>query len=161
MKLIESTVDDFLHLLHIYDDNETWFESISNNLGRCDSDTCQIFVRNFLDRRIYHLTFSDDAFRFEIMDKIHCFWQHSHHIGNRIYTRSQEKIKFSNSRFSRRDRFSKYNQLGNQFKNGIYDFGVGFKYMDNKINDDDDNKYSVSENECAYLKVYPHYESQN
>eukprot|EP01084_Bolivina_argentea_P022421 41670_1 len=87
-------VNNYLHLMHQHNEDEQ-FEFIANQLGCCDITKCNIFMRTNRNR---NKMYNDDDGRgiyHELMDKMHCYFQHCYDIGNRLS--SQDKIKINNN----------------------------------------------------------------
>eukprot|EP01084_Bolivina_argentea_P290321 498649_1 len=81
--------NDYLHLLETHQSDEEW-EFIAKCLGYCDISECVMFRRNNRNRNIFHDTdnktngdYCNNVFS-EIMDKIHCCFQHCYDIGHRL-----------------------------------------------------------------------------
>eukprot|EP01084_Bolivina_argentea_P272997 464946_1 len=179
---LSKIIDDFLHLLHVFDNNDTCFEEIANNLGQCDDKKCELLDRYYQNRNIYHHESKSCGFKFQMLDKIHCYYQHCYAFGNRLSIQnkinckdmkksSENDIPINYEILNMRQRlttrvklyenkYSKYNQLAETVQNknteGTYSFGVGFRY----IEDESDEKHSeFIENKTADLIVKPYYSS--
>eukprot|EP01084_Bolivina_argentea_P304993 526824_1 len=86
---IESILNSFHHLLCVHD-SEKDFEEIYNILGKCDILKCNIFKRN---RRKRNKKENNSSYIDDIMDKIHCYFQHSYDIGFRLYPNERKQIE--------------------------------------------------------------------
>eukprot|EP01084_Bolivina_argentea_P066464 121144_1 len=93
-------LNDFLHLLseHNIDSNDQQFEIITNSLGCCNINTCDIFARNYRDRSKTIISTIDETepvqervWR-EIFDRIHCHFAHCVDIGNRISLKKKQSL---------------------------------------------------------------------
>eukprot|EP01084_Bolivina_argentea_P314261 544320_1 len=87
---IPNILSQFLYAMETYD-NEKHFGVISKAIGSCDIQKCHSFERNYRDRNQpkktcdkIEIAHNSDAFKTQIMDKIHCFWQHCYDIGNNV-----------------------------------------------------------------------------
>eukprot|EP01084_Bolivina_argentea_P214332 363882_1 len=91
---IQQVVDDFLHAIH-YHNKDIQFEYIVEQLGDCNILKCSAFNRNNRNRSIQQVrndkneTTSTD-FKLQILDKIHCHFQHSYDIGYRLSSKQKE-----------------------------------------------------------------------
>eukprot|EP01084_Bolivina_argentea_P009388 17539_1 len=88
-------VNDFLHLINCHNSDEQ-FEYIFNELGHCDISKCKRFRRNNRNRAILndvaeplHYQNKENIVWYQIMDKIHCHFQHCYDIGNRLFIKDQ------------------------------------------------------------------------
>eukprot|EP01084_Bolivina_argentea_P253001 424867_1 len=87
-------VNDYLHVMHQHNDDEQ-FEGIVNRLGGCNIAQCNRLKRNYRNRtwtcnEMKNMDF-DNLFE-NIMDKMHCYFQHSYDIGNRLTLKDKELI---------------------------------------------------------------------
>eukprot|EP01084_Bolivina_argentea_P074590 135296_1 len=81
--------DDYIHLMHHHDDNLE-FDLIVQELGLCNLKTCVKFRRNNRNRMVSNncnntnnSEIHHDAFM-DILDSIHCFFQHCYDVGYRL-----------------------------------------------------------------------------
>eukprot|EP01084_Bolivina_argentea_P023711 44281_1 len=94
MQIVDSTLNSFVHLLHQHNESDLEFEAIKQQLKCCDLGKCNVFRRHHRDREkcknneeihnMYKQYNDEDIARLQIIDKIHCFYQHCHDIGNRL-----------------------------------------------------------------------------
>eukprot|EP01083_Nonionella_stella_P169768 576369_1 len=103
---------NLFHHLQLFHDNDKDFHIIYTACGgSCDIGTCQSFRRNYRNRNrfkqneahsaLYGLATSnmtdDEKIKFmlnaQIMDKIHCYFQHSYDIGYRLDTHQLQLIE--------------------------------------------------------------------
>eukprot|EP01084_Bolivina_argentea_P140692 247289_1 len=161
---IEKSLNNFLHLLHKHNSNHE-FEKITNQLQQCNINKCNIFRRNCRDQvkfkddckinDLYNEKIDATIAYLQILDKIHCFYQHSVDIGNRLsmqeikclnikdniegYGRNQNLIRLNQLLLAKRknvanihqqsDRMNvKYNQLKVTDNAEKYFFGCEFRY---------------------------------
>eukprot|EP01083_Nonionella_stella_P230715 815283_1 len=82
---IKQILNDYLHVIDTYKDDHH-FEAIARELGVCDASKCKIFDRHYRDRNASDT--AGDA-RSQIMDTIHCYYQHCYDIGNRLSLEEQ------------------------------------------------------------------------
>eukprot|EP01084_Bolivina_argentea_P318512 552367_1 len=93
-------LNDYTHVLTSHLTTDEQFEIISRSLGFCDIKTCGIFRRNYCDRtelvhnHNWNMLYENGGYRVQILDKIHCFFQHCYDINNKISSMSStEKNK--------------------------------------------------------------------
>eukprot|EP01084_Bolivina_argentea_P311637 539460_1 len=94
---IGSTLNSFHHLLLEHDSDEE-FEEIYHILGECNLLKCNKFRRNYRERakeqksknetQAIEASYIDD-----IVDKIHCYFQHGYDIGFRLDSNERKLIK--------------------------------------------------------------------
>ena len=85
-------LDDYLHLLHQHGTDEE-FEQIANNLGECKLFKCQMFERNYHRKSEQdNLLDNMDIVLMQIMDKIHCCFQHCYDLGMRFTKKQRQMI---------------------------------------------------------------------
>eukprot|EP01084_Bolivina_argentea_P257909 434608_1 len=84
-----SLLNDYLHLMCKHN-NDKQFEYIANQFDKCDIVRCKIFQRNSRNR--HKLIDINDSVICEITDKIHCYFSHSCHIGNRLSMKEKQII---------------------------------------------------------------------
>eukprot|EP01084_Bolivina_argentea_P218709 371088_1 len=78
-------LNDYLHLINQhYQDQQTEF--ILKQLGHCDITTCKIFRRNNRNRNEIKDSIDDinDIVYCQLMDKMHCHFQHCYDTGNKL-----------------------------------------------------------------------------
>eukprot|EP01084_Bolivina_argentea_P303870 524725_1 len=86
---IMSIFNDYMHLLHNHNKDE-YFEYIVNTLMHCDILKCESFKRNNRERDSDHdwtqglKIEMNELVNMQIMDKMHCCFQHCYDIGNKI-----------------------------------------------------------------------------
>eukprot|EP01084_Bolivina_argentea_P095037 170864_1 len=86
-------VNHYIHLLLEHNDDND-FQYIMNKFGDCDINTCKAFRRNYENKSVDDSKIAPDAMtrvQCEILDKIHCFYAHSIHTGNRLLNRNEMK----------------------------------------------------------------------
>eukprot|EP01084_Bolivina_argentea_P271121 461200_1 len=102
---ILSIINDFLHCIFTHNDDDT-FKVVADTLGICNLESCEIFRRNYRDRgkmaidnkkrsEIYAGTGTDAVYSIgmlQVLDKIHCYFMHSYHIGNKLSIKDETKI---------------------------------------------------------------------
>eukprot|EP01084_Bolivina_argentea_P304515 525917_1 len=92
---IVSVVNDFMHLLTEHDTNDE-FEYISDTLGHCNINTCQRFNDNFRNRLNEPIALNSNlqltTAEYQILNKIHCYFQHCYDIGNNIRNKELQSI---------------------------------------------------------------------
>eukprot|EP01083_Nonionella_stella_P127810 387165_1 len=81
---IKQILNGYLYVIDKYKDAH-YFEAIARELGVCDASKCKIFDRHYRDRNTNAV---DDARR-QIIDTIHCYYQHCYDIGNRLSLKEQ------------------------------------------------------------------------
>eukprot|EP01083_Nonionella_stella_P283394 964572_1 len=81
---IKQTLNEYLYAMDTYND-DYHFEAIAREMGVCDATKCKIFERHYRDRNTVDIC---DARR-QIMDTIHCYYQHCYDIGNRLSLQEQ------------------------------------------------------------------------
>eukprot|EP01083_Nonionella_stella_P286732 975871_1 len=88
---IGEILNDFLYLMHHHDGKE--FEYIYTQLDTCDIASCHAFRRRN-DKIITHdkNTDSKDVASHQILDKIHCYYQHCYDIGNRLLSHERASL---------------------------------------------------------------------
>eukprot|EP01084_Bolivina_argentea_P189771 326284_1 len=86
---ISRIIDDFIHLMHEHNDAIS-FEEIYNAFDFCDLQTCSIYKdrnKQFEEQNISKLKQSViDLKNYQILNKIHCYFQHSYDIEHRMTT---------------------------------------------------------------------------
>eukprot|EP01084_Bolivina_argentea_P022422 41671_1 len=92
---LTSTLDHYLHLIHQHNQDEQ-FEAIYNQLGFCDVTKCAIFMRNNRNRMIIN-EINDAQYTkcnviYDIIDKMHCYFQHCYDIGNQLSIKEKNVI---------------------------------------------------------------------
>eukprot|EP01083_Nonionella_stella_P150735 480661_1 len=94
---IHTILNDFLDLLQNSNNSREAFEWICNELkGVCDVEDCIIFKRHYRDRQreqtddLYSA--SEDAFKYQMLDKMHCFCRHSFDIGYKVRGKDMESL---------------------------------------------------------------------
>eukprot|EP01084_Bolivina_argentea_P194573 333863_1 len=186
---IMELVNGFLYLLINYNDDDE-LEYIYNQLDdNCNVLNCAIFRRNCRNRthrtddmKNSHLICVEDMARREILDKIHCLYQHSFDIGYRLSSaqklsiqeshnkesvQSQVFVKESSKQFqiykdiliSNHNKCPKHNQLYSsnieselKMSDKMYSFGFKFQYRD-------DSKKKYPRNLTPSILVYPQHAS--
>eukprot|EP01084_Bolivina_argentea_P117291 208318_1 len=88
---ILQVLNDYTDLLQ-QDDGGKHFENILKELGHCNIDTCNKFMRNYRHRTNSSFRQTNKAVTECILDKMHCYVYHSFDIGNRITTKQRMKI---------------------------------------------------------------------
>eukprot|EP01084_Bolivina_argentea_P009389 17542_1 len=93
---ISEIVDEFFHLMH-HHNNDKDFECIYNKLSCCDIGNCDAFIRNNRNRlktqfkQVNQQTKMEKIAWYQIMDKIHCYFQHCYDIGNKLLMQNHIK----------------------------------------------------------------------
>eukprot|EP01084_Bolivina_argentea_P251824 422512_1 len=163
MDVIE-ILNDFIHLVCEHKHTESTFDVIFQNLGPCDVAKCTIFRRNYRDRnsdikRLYTEHELKNVAYCQILDKVHCYYQHCFDIGNKIPIENKEILQvnqdistsllnnnviainkyLSNKRQLLQHLSQKSNRMNTKYhqlscngksKHKMYDFGVPFVYVD-------------------------------
>eukprot|EP01084_Bolivina_argentea_P309961 536206_1 len=103
---IHVIINDFLHLMSTHNQNDEQFEKIANIFGNCNISKCKIFRRNHRERTkfndssilhdLYDTVNTNCIHKYQILDKIHCFYQHCYDIGNRLLMREKLIINHCN-----------------------------------------------------------------
>eukprot|EP01084_Bolivina_argentea_P204313 348898_1 len=96
---IAAVINDALHLQQHHGSNDHDFAFISNAFGLCNIHQCNIFRRNYRDRSQFinnnkrneyyknaNITYC------QILDKIHCYYQHCYDIGNKLSIKEKQSI---------------------------------------------------------------------
>eukprot|EP01084_Bolivina_argentea_P268723 456530_1 len=104
-------VDDFIHLIHQHD-TDNHFELISSRFGRCDISKCNIFRRHHISRnKVAHKSNEFDTEEFpwiQIMDRIHCFFQHTFDMGFKVTAKDRNAILTADNeeKYTNNDQYS-------------------------------------------------------
>eukprot|EP01084_Bolivina_argentea_P112735 201033_1 len=86
---ILNVLNNFLHMLQFHD-NDQQFEAIKNIFNvSCVIQKCRIF-KNIHPQNHYNR--HRHAYLYQILNKIHCYYEHSHDIGNRLTIREKISI---------------------------------------------------------------------
>eukprot|EP01084_Bolivina_argentea_P117126 208060_1 len=156
---VQQIVDDYIHIMHLINNDEDKFELVYNYLANhCDITTCCIIKRR--NAKVENRKYKNNV-RQDVMDKIHCFFMHSYDMGYRL-TQKQKFVMINHDEEKKHDNLTlmnsnihelhklihtkqrnigskhrnyKFNQL---FENNIqnmkqYKFGTAFKYKYNEI----------------------------
>eukprot|EP01084_Bolivina_argentea_P206252 352186_1 len=103
---LQHILNGFLHLLHSHD-NDDEFEYIVNTLKTCKVQACTIFERNYRDRSksTYSNTKNNphDVAECQILDKIHNYFYHSFHVGNRFTKKEKKMVSVRNKQLANND----------------------------------------------------------
>eukprot|EP01084_Bolivina_argentea_P068476 124649_1 len=148
-----STLNDFLHVLQIHNSTDEEYQTVTNKLGFCDINTCQIIQRNYRNRnkfktnnkartilyrinndKIDNIFSENDIWRYQIFDKIHCFYYHSVDIGNRLSIKDKANINIMTQNMINdsliNNKIIKMNELlSNKQKNCKYSDGLKRRYV--------------------------------
>eukprot|EP01083_Nonionella_stella_P147861 467128_1 len=93
LQSVSVILGDFLYLMQHYGKDEE-FEIIANELGHCDVNNCNILLRHF-GRREHR----EDGLLYDILSKIHCYYQHCYDIGNKLSSKDKDIInKFNETK---------------------------------------------------------------
>eukprot|EP01084_Bolivina_argentea_P014267 26657_1 len=93
---VSQILNDYLHVMHHHDIDEQ-FELIVNQIESCNVRKCIGFRRHYRDRRV---SFKDEHqhmynlyyYLHQILDTIHCYFMHSHHVGYRLTLKEKKSI---------------------------------------------------------------------
>eukprot|EP01083_Nonionella_stella_P190345 704952_1 len=141
---MRTTLNDYLHVTHHHD-----FQMIYNALGVCDIDECKSFSRISLDP---HSADGDRAIYEQILDKIHCHFQHSFDMGYRLQKcLIESSLDHGDTKAFlqlRNQRYAQFRVDTTGFQQ--YSFGYKFKYNDEpgELGNEDD-AISVSAKYCS------------
>eukprot|EP01084_Bolivina_argentea_P284126 486840_1 len=141
-------LNDYFHLYkyHAYDSHH--HEFICNIFEHCNITNCELFQRHYSQS-------NDCDYRQQIVDKIHCVYQHCYDVGFRLRNSEKKKIEglplhvkakktmniLSNNHKQLRcldyiDRKNKFFSTSNNTDTNMYDYGYMFQYEANEsIND--------------------------
>eukprot|EP01083_Nonionella_stella_P179077 634613_1 len=126
---IRSILDDFLHLLH-HHDTPMDFEYIHSLLTnhRCSITTCSIFRRHYR-RRSSNVSHEHDITVMRILDRIHCFYQHTYDIGFR-YRCSQVQSHTGNTTTNKfaTAMDDEHATPHTPYEPMVYSYGVAYEY---------------------------------
>eukprot|EP01084_Bolivina_argentea_P092714 166776_1 len=92
----QSILNTFFHVLHKHNDDQQ-FECIFNSLHSCDIKTCDFFKRNYRNKQARqngHIYDKNMMVYCQILDKIHCYYQHCFDIGNKLSSKEKQSIHF-------------------------------------------------------------------
>eukprot|EP01084_Bolivina_argentea_P067285 122556_1 len=124
-------INDFLHLLHHCNDDSSFFHINSEIKLDCDIKICNAFKRNYRDRTNHAIITAlsqdtQDVVTQQILDKVHCYYIHTCHMGYRVSNGGHmNKIPLH----STNSRNSKYNSLcHDSTSEPLYRFGQQFNY---------------------------------
>eukprot|EP01083_Nonionella_stella_P098906 278190_1 len=175
-------MDDFLHLMNEHDDDDQ-FRFIFEILRHCDMTNCIMFKRNNRNRMRLTADATHDivqshhgAYRvgFDILDKMHCYFQHSYDMGHRVFINCKneefepelpDQLKQSNSYPTPRNiplhftdnAYNKYNGQLLSIDNTneqVYGHGVPFYYnYPGESRSWDDSEYSYKEVSPKYCSL--------
>eukprot|EP01084_Bolivina_argentea_P299130 515605_1 len=93
---IISVLNDFMHLIS---QHATDFEEIANKLGFCDINKCSKFISNYRDRQLFGKVIENKNYdeqniaQHQILDKIHCYFQHAFDLGLLLKTEDKTLIE--------------------------------------------------------------------
>eukprot|EP01084_Bolivina_argentea_P042367 78121_1 len=87
----QTLIDLFIHSIFIHGDDEQ-YEYIVKMINACDITQCTRFKRHYLDRNIQHDIDTNDSVREDIMDKIHCYYNHSQDIGHKLTQKQRDEL---------------------------------------------------------------------
>eukprot|EP01084_Bolivina_argentea_P234349 394541_1 len=91
----DNIIDNFLHLIHSHDTHEE-IQFIANELGHCEVAYCSAFKRNYRNRQKQYNTSNNfetvEIVLGQILDKIHCYYNHFYDIGNKLSIKEILKI---------------------------------------------------------------------
>eukprot|EP01084_Bolivina_argentea_P187522 322990_1 len=153
VKLLKIT-NHYLHLVHKHDEQ---FKIVFDRLTYCEISNCMIFTRNNRNRIPIKININERIcdFRYDILDKMHCYFSHCYDVGNRLSIQDKRKIKYLmneqknddedpfnkciNRQYTSCYRNPKYNKLlvnkyyqsainNEEQKDHIYHFGIAFFY---------------------------------
>eukprot|EP01084_Bolivina_argentea_P289568 497266_1 len=120
---VSQTLKDFAHILQERNKNNKTFKIIMNHFPQCDESKCNIFQRTFINRsdfknattmfQAYESKENKQIAKYQIMDKIHCFFHHQSLIN----------VAANSNRMNK-----KYTQLYNM--KDMFTSGWEFNYMD-------------------------------
>ena len=120
------------YLIQNYDGDEE-FDKIYKRLSPCDISACPIFAR--YDRNRYLTRFDDTpSSKVQLLDKIHCHYYHSHHVGYRQFVNDDEKKQSQipstrlKQRCSATGLFEYHTSQSAMDKQGYYCYGYSFYY---------------------------------
>eukprot|EP01084_Bolivina_argentea_P249354 417387_1 len=89
---ISFVLNAYFHLCDIHNATDEEFEIVFNKFGVCNFNTCQIVPRNYRNRdndNNNNLSVNDTVIC-EIMDKIHCHYQHCFDFGHKLLTKEKQ-----------------------------------------------------------------------
>eukprot|EP01084_Bolivina_argentea_P064126 116988_1 len=90
---IQLNIDDFFHLVFNHSNSEQ-FATIYHELGgACDMKTCAMFKRNYRDRQ-GNFSFNNYSVSRQLIDRIHCYFNHSYDIRFKL---SPQQLNIINS----------------------------------------------------------------
>eukprot|EP01084_Bolivina_argentea_P260829 440601_1 len=91
---IHQLLDDYLHLMNQHTQDKQ-FETIANGLGDCAISKCKMFIRTFRNRNTETVSSNldlQDTVYYDVIAKIHCYFQHSCDMGNRLSISEKSNI---------------------------------------------------------------------
>eukprot|EP01083_Nonionella_stella_P306263 1072001_1 len=86
---IALVLNAFLHLMDAHNEDAD-FEFIRSQLQFCDVNQCDVFRRHYRNRTN---SSKEPDVRQQCLDKIHCYYQHSHDLGHRSRSQTDAKDK--------------------------------------------------------------------
>eukprot|EP01084_Bolivina_argentea_P272996 464945_1 len=138
---IQQILDDYLFLLQHYNDDQC-FEFIHHQFDTfCNNKTCNILSRMYRNRKISGKLSILSCFKHDIMDKIHCYYQHSFDVGHRLTSRQNDRKTMNKTKMLyQMINSEKYHQFvpSNDNIPKKYCFGKPFGY---KYDDDEDDPF--------------------
>eukprot|EP01084_Bolivina_argentea_P123903 219562_1 len=87
---VNNVLNSFLHLMQMHSHTDEEFEMISNLFGKCNINNCNIFKRRGNPK--LQNDNPQHACRYQILDKIHCFYIHSFDIGYKLTRKEKQYI---------------------------------------------------------------------
>eukprot|EP01084_Bolivina_argentea_P207034 353330_1 len=156
---ILKTLNCYIHLIAAHADRNEQFEYVFDKLGICFADKCDIFKRNYRNRKLEReckqsMEDVNDTVYAEIMDKMHCYFSH---VSNRLSSQDKALLESTDNEIKTDDENTlvntrmykmnqilssksyiaitqstnnKYNQIISFKDHQLYSIGYKFKYND-------------------------------